>query len=142
MPKPLQRASKDLQSSLQSLQSLLSKPLRRDISLTIPFPQKTSTGNPDSPSTNFSPATIDQNARDLEDAIDVLIAKEEERNERVRGGVGTTGEKVKELVRKWYRGMSPFLNLVLRVSMPASQVRILRTPRDSDPAIVSVCPVT
>ena len=122
MPTPLQRASKDLQSSLQSLQSLLSKPLRKDISVTIPFPQTPSSSIQGTPSANISPATIDQNARDLEDAIDTLIAKEEERNERLKSGTGTTGEKVKELVRKWYRGMSPFLDLVLRVSMNASQV--------------------
>src|SRR5579859_6127365 len=115
-PTPLQRAENDLSISLQSLQSTLSKQTRNNITTAfIPFNTLSSSSDTQSPA-----ETIDQNARELEDAVDKLIAAEEERTARATGG--WNGERVKELVRKWYRGMYPFLDLVLKVSQGASQV--------------------
>ena len=110
MPTPLERAEKDLQHALLSLQSTLSKSTRAQITSLIPLDSL-------SPDSGTESKSIDQNARELEDAIDKLITVEEQSRCDVQGAA-----LVKELVRKWYRGMYPFMDLILKVSQNASQV--------------------
>ena len=104
MASALSPAQEDLQSAIQSLQSSLSKATRKNIGA-VSFP---------SLSTSKS---IDENASDLEAAIDNLLELQDKEKFSPTGG-----DKVKQYVRRWYRATYPFADLILRVSRDASQV--------------------
>lgn len=103
------RAEADLRVAIRTLQNVLPKETQSTINR-ISFPQFDGL------------KSVEENAADLEDAVEQLISIGQEQKTTVEGG-----HRIKEYVWKWYQATYPFTTLFLAVSKEASAVILRRS---------------
>jgi hypothetical protein len=107
---PKSRAEKELLEAIETLQNALPKDARTYLGQ-ISFPRFE------------DPSAVEDNAAELEVAIDKLIS--------ARDGITLNPNgvaRVKDVVRKWYRASYPFANLFLGIAKDAVVHSFLKNP--------------
>ena len=98
------RVDNDLRAAIQALQNTLSKDVQADIQQTS-FPRFENLND------------VDQNAAELEDAIDKLINLRSHQKLHPQGS-----KRAKEYLRKWYMASYPFARIFVTTASQASAV--------------------
>jgi len=107
---PKSRAEKELLEAIETLQNALPKDARTYLGQ-ISFPRFE------------DPSAVEDNAAELEVAIDKLIS--------ARDGITLNPNgvaRVKDVVLKWYRASYPFANLFLGIAKDAGEHSFLKNP--------------